>query len=109
MSLASPLAVITPPDTEPSVTRESLGEFILSEIIRCSGEQLYCPAQEQILDGFWSRFGVTGMDIARRAFGVHNGVWRNAPVTIRRFSESSDPYFAIPLQAESGDAGNDTR
>jgi hypothetical protein len=41
------------------------------------------------------------MAVCEQAFGVHGGMWRGAPVTVRRFEGSQDPYFAGPLLEEA--------
>lgn len=84
------------------VTRESLSGHILAEISRCNGPQFPCESAEQILSGFWDRHGQAGMTICRQAFEMHHGMWRGAPVTVARFQERHDPYFAIPLLEEAG-------
>lgn len=102
MNLASPL-------TAPSVTETSLADYILAEIARCCGPQLPCPGQDQILAAFRDRLGDRAMAVCHQAFKVHNGVWQGAPVTVRRFQESHDQFFSIPLLAEPEANGNDTR
>lgn len=109
MSSASPLAVTDPVAPAQQVTRQSLGDYITTQIEKCSGRQLPRSDRERILDGFWDRFGASGMDIARRAFGAHKGFWRSAPVTILRFAESNDPFFATPLLRELEATGSNTR
>lgn len=55
-----------------------------------------------ILNGFFSRFGAEdGMAICHQAFNVHGGMWRGAPVTVARFAEGQDGYFALPLLEEA--------
>lgn len=83
--------------------------YITTEIIRCNGPQLPCYSEDQILDGFWERFGVRGMTIARQAFAARNGMWCGAPVTILRFQPHHDPYFAIPLLGETEAAQDSIR
>lgn len=41
------------------------------------------------------------MAVCEQVFGVHGGMWRGAPVTVRRFAENQDPYFATPLLEEA--------
>jgi hypothetical protein len=84
------------------ITRESLAKHILAEITRTGGPQLPCYQSSEILSGFFDRFGAEdGMAICDQAFAVHGGTWRSAPVTVMRFQESNDGYFAIPLLEES--------
>lgn len=101
MAQASLLTPDAPVSGADSVTRASLGAHILAEIARCNGPQLPCWSSDQILDGFWARFGPDGMAICERAFGVHNGMWCGAPVTLLRFQQQHDAYFAIPLLEEA--------
>ena len=75
--------------------------FIREEIARLHGEQLPCPEEDQILDGFAGRFGADGVVIARRAFEDHQGIWRWAPVTVRRFGPGQDDFFALALLREA--------
>jgi hypothetical protein len=91
------------------VTDTSLADYVLAEITRCCGPQLPCPGQDLILAGFADRWGDQAMDICRQVFGTHNGFWMSAPVTVRRFHHSQDDFFAIPLRAELGASGNNTR
>jgi hypothetical protein len=113
MTSASLLTPMTPASTadgsNSAVTKESLGAHILSEIERCHGPQLPCYSTEQILSGFWERFGADGMAICHQAFTVHDGMWRGAPVTVLRFQPNQDSYFAVPLLAEALGAGRETR
>jgi hypothetical protein len=74
--------------------------FITEEIERHAGPQLPCPQRDEILDGFWARYGPQGVMIARRAFEVYGGFWMAAPITVRRFEESQDVYFADVLLRE---------
>lgn len=84
------------------ITAEALADRIRTEIARTCGSQLPCYRADEILNGFFARFGPeAGMMICDQAFSVHNGVWRGAPVTVRRFSGSQDPYFANPLLEEA--------
>jgi hypothetical protein len=89
--------------TEPAleVTSESLGAHILSEIARCTGPQLPFYETDQVLAGFWERFGPAGMLICDRAFNAHQGYWNGAPITIQRFQAHHDHFFAIPLLEEA--------
>jgi hypothetical protein len=100
MAQPSLFAPEIPAAETPAVSRASLGAFIISEIARCSGPQLPNYQEQDILDGFWERFGSAGMVICERAFGVYNGMWRGAPITLLRFQPRHDVYFAIPLLEE---------
>lgn len=66
------------------------------------GEQLPGPDPQQVISGFCDRFGPgKAMAIARVAFGKYDGVWCSAPVTIRRFTDKQDGFFADRLLAEA--------
>lgn len=104
--LASPDIVSEASSSIPQITRESLGEHILSEIVRCNGAQLPNYREQEILDSFWEQFGPDdGALICRQAFQVHSGFWRGAQITILRFQRSHDEFFAAPLleEAQAGD------
>lgn len=47
-----------------------------------------------IFKSFLSRYGEMAPVIARYAFEVCNGRWREAPISVTRFCKASDPYFA---------------
>jgi hypothetical protein len=80
--------------------------FILGEILRCNGPQLPCYQERSILAGFLERFTADEAAlICHQAFGVHGGMWRQAPVTVLRFSGEHDSYFAIPLLEEAHASG----
>jgi hypothetical protein len=84
------------------MSSEELAAYIQAEILRCCGPQLPCYQADQILNGFFGRYGAdAGMAICERAFGVHGGMWRGAPVTLLRFQPSNDPYFSEPLLEEA--------
>lgn len=109
MVSSSLLASSVPPgagEVDVLITRETLGALILSEIARCNGPQLPCFNAEQIIDGFWERFGPDSMVICHQAFVVHNGMWRGAPVTVQRFQPHHDDFFAVPLLAEAQGGGH---
>lgn len=81
-------------------TEADLALFITQETERLNGPQLPVADAAGILSGFWSRYGHDAVRIARRAFEAHQGQWRGAPVTLRRFADSQDGFFAGPLLAE---------
>jgi hypothetical protein len=88
------------PFSGPAVTRDSFAEYVLGEILRTAGPQVPCPRAEEILTGFWDRFGPDKALLAcSLAFGVHRGIWRSAQITPLRFAEHQDEFFAIPLLA----------
>lgn len=73
-----------------------LRDFIIESIEQRHGPQVRDPKKEAgIIKSFISRWGIEQAHaIARAAFDVHDGMWRNAPITITRFAKGSDPYFA---------------
>src|SRR5690606_17511487 len=50
-----------------------------------------------IFKAFMKRWGADAQAIAKYAFEVENGRWRGAPISIYRFCQNSDPYFAVPI------------
>lgn len=50
-----------------------------------------------IFKSFISRWGAKGPAIARYAFEVCGGEWRNRPVAIDDFCRAADPRFAQPI------------
>lgn len=85
-----------------AITGESLAGHILAEITRTGGPQLPCYRSEEILNGFLGRFSAEeATAICEQAFKAHDGMWRGAPVTVRRFSEANDDFFARPLLEEA--------
>lgn len=93
--------------TIPEIDQKWLTAHIQSEIARLHGPQLPVWNQDQILAGFWERFGPDGRIIADRVFGVHDGFWQGAPVTVLRFQASHDKFFSLPLLAEARDVQGD--
>lgn len=73
-----------------------LRDYIVSQVERVHGPQVRDPKKEAgICKSFISRWGIKqAVAIAKAAFEVHGGMWRNAPITITRFTKNSDPYFA---------------
>lgn len=93
---------LSPSAPSRTVTKQSLSAYIQERIIECNGPQLPCDRAEEILNGFWDRFGVeAGMAICAQVFDVRNGMWHNAPVTVLRFQEGQDQFFANPLLEEA--------
>lgn len=84
----------------------TLAGYIQEQIVALHGPQLPCPGSASIINGFWERFGEKGFLIARRAFTAHRGVWMGAPITVARFGESNDEYFALPLLKELEPGGD---
>lgn len=73
-----------------------LRDYIAAEVERHHGPQTRDSAKESgIVKSFISRWGIeTAVLIAQAAFEVYGGMWRNAPITMTRFTKNSDPYFA---------------
>jgi hypothetical protein len=82
---------------EPPLTQE-VADYVTASIERQWGPQLPGLDPLTVIGGFCERFGAEkAMMIARSAFECHKGMWQGAPVTIRRFTESQDRFFAFPL------------
>ena len=79
-------------------TAADVQAYICEEIERIHGPQLPGSDAAAVLGAFCDRFGIpAAVRIARAAFEVYNGMWRNAPVTIRRFTAAHDDFFARQL------------
>lgn len=50
-----------------------------------------------IFNSFCARWGDKAGSIARYAFEVCDGMWRDQPITTSRFTKGSDPYFAVVI------------
>jgi hypothetical protein len=83
-------------------TRADLARYIIGEIARVNGPQLPVQQTDQIITGFFERHGAMGVRIARLVFSRYQGMWRGAPVTVRRFDAGQDQFFAAPLIREIG-------
>jgi hypothetical protein len=73
-----------------------LRDYIVEQIEQRHGPQVRDALKESgICKAFIARWGIEdAVAIARAAFEVHDGMWRNAPISISRFAKGSDPYFA---------------
>lgn len=73
-----------------------LRDYIMSEVERRHGPQVRDGKKEaSIIKAFIGRWGIEqAVAIAKVAFTVHDGMWRNAPISINRFCKASDPFFA---------------
>ena len=101
MSQATLLSPSAPADCpSASASPREFAAYVLSEIERCNGPQLPCYQAEPILEGFLSRFPENATAICAQAFGAYSGMWRGAPVTVLRFQEGHDHFFALPLLEE---------
>lgn len=74
---------------------QEFSDYVMGEIIKRHGPQPRNVAKESgIFKSFISRWGAEdAIRIARYAFEREDGFWRNAPITVGRFTRSSDPYF----------------
>jgi hypothetical protein len=76
---------------------EALRDYVIDQIEAFHGPS---PRKESHIEAaifkrFWSVWGTTAVDIVQYAFGPEcNGIWRGAPISVNRFTKSSDPYFA---------------
>lgn len=50
-----------------------------------------------IFMSFCGRWGDKAGPIARYAFEVCDGIWRDQPITVTRFTKGADPYFAVVI------------
>jgi hypothetical protein len=83
-------------------TAEDFRVFVTDETLRLNGPQLPVQQAQQLMTGFFERFGSNAVKIVRHVFEVHSGMWRGAPVTVRRLAENQDQFFAAPILAEIG-------
>jgi hypothetical protein len=93
---------VTVPSAGAEMTPGALARFIRDEITRVNGPQLPVQQETEIITGFFERYGAKSVKIARYAFGTLGGMWRGAPVTVRRFAPGQDDYFAEPILREIG-------
>lgn len=101
----SQASLLSPSVKGGEITRESFPDYVQAEITRTTGPQLACYRAAEILTGFWDRLGaLPAMAVCELAFGPHGGMWRGAPVTVLRFQEGHDEFFARPLLAEASTA-----
>ncbi len=74
---------------------QDLRDYVIREIESRHGVQVRNPKTESsIFKSFLSRYPEQAVAIARAAFDVHNGMWRNAPISVNRFCKASDVYFS---------------
>jgi len=90
------------PVTDAEWTPALLARFVRDEITRRNGPQLPVQQESQIITGFFERYGEMSVKIVRYVFDVCGGMWRGAPVTVRRFAPGQDNYFAEPILREIG-------
>lgn len=78
-----------------------LRNYVVEQIEATSGPFPRNPVTEKaIFSGFMSRWGDKAMVIARQAFDIYGGYWRNAPIRVNRFSKNNDPFFAEVIAAK---------
>lgn len=73
-----------------------LRDYIITEVEKRHGPQVRDAMKEaSVIKSFITRWGIDqAVAIAKAAFDVHDGMWRNAPISINRFCKGSDDYFA---------------
>lgn len=80
---------------------QDLRNYVVAEATKRFGEQIRDPKKEAgIFKGFIGRHGIAdAVLIAQAAFEVYEGTWRQAPITVTRFTQGNDPYFANVILA----------
>jgi len=79
---------------------QDLRDYVVREIEARHGPQVRNPKTESsIFKSFLTRWSDQAVSIAKVSFEVHNGMWRNAPISVNRFCVASDPYFAAVIAA----------
>lgn len=74
---------------------QDLRDYVVREIERRGGAVVRNPKTEaSIFKSFMTRHPDKAVAIAKAAFEVHDGMWRNAPISVNRFCKASDEYFA---------------
>lgn len=91
-----------PVDPAEITAPDELLSHIDAAIVSCLGPRLPVFTAPSIIRAFWERFSLTEIiAICDRAFNVHRAMWQMAPVTVLRFQENEDQFFAIPLLEEA--------
>jgi hypothetical protein len=91
-------AISATPESGPEPSPGQVASYVTAAIEARWGPQLPGPDPAAVIEGFCERLGAAkAMMIARAAFEAHGGLWRGAPVTIRRFTQGHDDFFAFPL------------
>lgn len=82
-------------------TWQDLRDYVVTAITeRFGAPQRDALKESVIFKAFISRYGiVNAVLVATAAFEIYRGIWRNAPVSITRFTKGNDPYFADVLLA----------
>ena len=75
---------------------QQLRDYCVDRIVLRHGPQPPDKRETEIFQSFHERWGAAAALIARFALEPEhcNGVWHNAPVSVRRFDAGSDRYFA---------------
>lgn len=77
---------------------QDLRDYVIREIEARGGAVVRNPKTEgSIFKSFMSRHPEQAVAIAKAAFEVHDGMWRNAPISVNRFCKASDEYFAAVI------------
>lgn len=91
-----------PVDPAEIANPDDLLAHIDAAIVSCLGPRLPVFTALSIVRAFWERFTLPQiMSICDRAFNVHRAMWQMAPVTVLRFQENEDRFFALPLLEEA--------
>jgi hypothetical protein len=69
-------------------------DYVATEIEKRQGTFERGPKEYGIFTAFCGRWGDRAGTIARYAFEVCDGMWRDQPITITRFCKGNDPFFA---------------
>jgi hypothetical protein len=77
-----------------------LARYIREQITLKNGPQLPVQQESEIIKGFYDRYGAAGVKIAWHVFNNCGGMWKGAPVTVRRFALGQDEYFAATIFRE---------
>jgi hypothetical protein len=83
-----------------SWTPGDLAWYVTEEMTRIHGPQLPQPHESRIIPEFSERFGADSVRIARHAFEARRGMWKGAPVTLRRFTPGNDDFFSRAILQE---------
>lgn len=76
-------------------TWENVRDYVLTSIEQRFGAfPRNGHREDATFKSFVERWGDQAPLIAKAAFEVFDGYWRNAPVSVTRFCKNSDPYFA---------------
>lgn len=77
---------------------QDLRDYVIREIEARHGASVRDPKKEaSVFKSFLTRWPDQAVAIAKVAFEVHDGMWRNAPISVNRFCKASDEYFAAVI------------